>query len=345
MRLGNQISVILALLSVWFSVVTAAVQESLLQEAQKNSNKVITLTNENYQNVLGGPRDSYILALLTSTAPEVNCVTCIELESEYKTIANSWFADHPDGVSGSKSLYFAKANIETTQFILDVFTVLGIEQVPRLLLFSPGGDIKDFELLDIPLASGMERVFSIITAVKSQTGINDYFIHEPIDWSSFFITGFTTFAVIFLLRKNQKIAVSFLTSRITWALISVAFIILMLGGSMFNKMRGQPLAGQGKNGEIVYFLAGDFQNQFAIETQVIVVLYGILTSVVVFLVLAVPKISSYYSNSARRTTVVALAAISSTIILYMFFSALTGIFKIKSASYPFTLMKLTSFFS
>lgn len=61
-------------------------------------------------------------------------------------------------------------------------------------------------------------------------------------------------------------------SRWIWGIFSLAFILYMLGGAMFVRIRQAPYAGavRGRDGQAVLsYIAGGYQNQFGAETYMI----------------------------------------------------------------------------
>lgn len=68
------------------------------------------------------------------------------------------------------------------------------------------------------------------------------------------------------------------SSKIVWELMTLAVVIVMCSGYMWNQIRGAPWAGRGQNGKVEYF-AGGFQNQYAAETQIVAAICEYATAV------------------------------------------------------------------
>jgi oligosaccharyltransferase complex subunit gamma len=79
--------------------------------------------------------------------------------------------------------------------------------------------------------------------------------------------GFMLAAVKLLWSRFHAV----LTHYYIWAIASLAFMITMNSGYMFNSIRGTPYSGVGKNGKLE-IIADGFMNQFQIETQMVSVL-------------------------------------------------------------------------
>ena len=112
---------------------------------------------------------------------------------------------------------------------------------------------------------------------------------------------------------------------------------------MFNQIRNTQLAGVGPKGEVMYFLPNEFQHQFAIETQVMVLIYGTLAALIVVLVKGIQFLRSHlYPETKKAYFIDAILASFCALFIYVFFAALTTVFTIKSPAYPFPLLRLSA---
>ncbi|SMN20189.1 similar to Saccharomyces cerevisiae YOR085W OST3 Gamma subunit of the oligosaccharyltransferase complex of the ER lumen [Maudiozyma saulgeensis] len=326
----------------------AATREELAIKAQKSPNGIIELDDYSFKDTLDAPRDFYLVALLTCTEPGVGCTACFEFNPVFETIAESWVRDHAEGISledPSKALYFARADLSDASAVPEIFKFYNIERVPRLMFFTPGGSIHDYHLLNLPQQKANAGASEFITNLKIAVGINDYQIHEPRDWSTVMITAIATFAIVYLFRKHNKVITAVISSKFVWGILCCAFITLMSGGYMYNKMRGTPLAGSDNNGGVVYFWPNEFQNQYGIESQIVSVLYGALSILFLALVLGIPNLSSFYKGSASGAMIITVICTVLVVVIYALFAGLTSLFSIKSPRYPFELIKISSLLS
>lgn len=352
LRLRMKLSGISACIWAWTllsSVCSAISNENLLKDARKSSNNVINLPGDSFKRVLDSPRESYILVHLTSTAPQIGCAVCVEANEEYEMIVASWFRDHPDGISRQKGkdeigLFFAKADLKDPKNIPEIFSFYGLQHVPRYFLFAPGGDVKSYQVIELSGTAGMERAGEMVNSIRSLTDINDFKLYQPTDWSLAIVSGIVTFIVIYLLKRHLSLVVTVLSYKPLWAIVWTSFIILMLAGHMYNSIRNAQLAGVGSDGQIMYFLPNQTQNQFKIETQIVCVIYGGLVISLVSLILVVPKLKNYFKDMKRLPIFEASVSIFLAFLLYVFFAGYTAIFVIKQPGYPFSLMKLSSIF-
>lgn len=339
---------VLTFLSYLFHISLAITNEDLSIAAAASKFNIIHLDDVNFEYFLATPRDSYILTLFTTEASEFGCTACTEFESEFKNIVQSWFQDHPKGASitnGDKSLFFTRSSVKDSKHIPDLFNFFEITHVPRLLLFPPGQNIKDYHVIDMGSGKGMDRIIKVLNAVQNISHIEDIRIYDPINWVKVITLGFITFIIVSLTKKYKHVAENIFKHNLFWGIIWTFFIISMISGSMFNKINNVRYSGIDKTGEILFFMKGEFQNQFAVESQILSVLYSLITMTVVGLVVVVSYLSKSNTNTDKSHFKFILASVSLAILLYILFSGLTTSYKMKSNYYPFPLMKISSFFN
>lgn len=328
-----------------FLAITTAISNEKLTSRMISDNGIITLTNSNYKRILSTHRDSYIVLFFTATNPGIGCSMCHEFGSDYETITKSWLHDHPQGIStenDSCGIFFAIVDFQPSK-TNEIFAHYKINNVPRLFILPPGNDMNNYELLNLPQESGMVRIRTIINDIKRVTGFSNFVLHEPIKVGSILVTALGTGIIVFLVRKYTDMVVSVLKFKPLWGIGSVCFILTLISGSMFNKIRGSQYAGMSSDGShVVYFMERQQQNQFSIETQIVACMYGVLSIALIGLIQLVPKIGEYY-DACRKGTKSSLAklfvAFLLNSIIYIFYCGLTAIFKLKSPDYPFKLFK------
>ena len=103
---------------------------------------------------------------------------------------------------------------------------------------------------------------------------------------------------------------------------------MFTSGHMFNTIRHTPYAQPNGRGGFNY-IAGGFQNQFGVETQIIAAIYGLLAFTTMALVLKAPTIENPTSQ-----TIVVLIWSGGIMLVYSF---LIYIFRVKNGGYPFKL--------
>ena len=386
LRKSTLINLLLTIFLVQISFVFG--QEFAITEAQKDKNGIIYLTDDNFDKIfsLSQSHSFGLVLLFTTNTIEMGCKTCVDFNPEFDLIAKSWKLDHPDFVSNvdpDLKLFFGKAIVSSPIDIPNIFRLFKLQHIPKLFYFPPGADLSDFESFDIPHEGGHERINQVTKWIKRSAGINsetDFVIHQQIDWANVFVTCFLIFVSVYIFKKKYNLILKFVAFRWIWGLLSVIFILFMISGYMFTKMKQVPLAGADRNGDIIYFAENDFQNQFGIETQIVALFYGIMGVLMIALIKIIPTLDnaspentdvsssgSSNSNGKSRTDSVDykstrkfkkknnnnssihmnpsylsyILSIAAAILLYSFFAAFTHIYSMKQ-SYPFTFFKLTS---
>ncbi|KAG0324078.1 oligosaccharyl transferase subunit ost3/OST6 [Dissophora globulifera] len=114
-----------------------------------------------------------------------------------------------------------------------------------------------------------------------------------------------------------------------YGLIRSFTIFIMISGHMWNQIRNPPYSIPGRDGRSGYIAQG-FQNQFGLETQLVGVMYAVLTGSVISLISVVPRIEN---PTVQRVVV----WVSMGLFAFMF-SVLIQFFRVKNPGYPFTLM-------
>lgn len=101
---------------------------------------------------------------------------------------------------------------------------------------------------------------------------------------------------------------------------------------MFNHIRHTPYVGRNQKTGAPNYIAGGFSTQFAVESQIIGLVYAFLSFGTIALAMKVPRIKDPKRQSA------ALVVWSAMILVL--FSFLMAIFKVKNSGYPFWLPPL-----
>jgi oligosaccharyltransferase complex subunit gamma len=319
---------LLTLLTFYVSI-CCAISTSGLQKAQKKSgSSFIKLTKSNYERVLSGPRDDYLIVLLTATNTEVGCTICQRIQPEFEQLADSWALDHPEG----DGLFFARADFAEGH--TEIFQKLQLTNVPKLYLYKPTSDNVPFnqgyDVLNIPQNDPFAPNMVQFLAQSLDKHVT---LHESINWGSILITGLTALLAVFLIKSQKDLIISVLTNTHIWGGFGVLWILIFTTGYMYNAIRGMPFVMAGAEDRVKYFITGQ-QQQLGAETQIMSVIYGLLAFTVVFLITKAPSL-----KDTRVRLGVVLYLIGLNIVLY---SVLMSIFKFKSTGYPFHLLNIWS---
>ncbi|RLV93497.1 Calpain-like protease palB/RIM13 [Spathaspora sp. JA1] len=308
----------------------------LLTFVKNNKNKLLNLNDENYESILNGPRDYHIIALFTSESNQINCVLCREIGPEFELIANSWFQDHPDGITDfdpegkvipPKNVYFFQAEYLQSK---NLFGIFKLNSIPKIFYFrptnSPGPNNYIAEKVEYQFFQGdhkdlMTKWFSTLTG-------HQYKLHIPVDKTKVLINVAWVLSSLIVLKKFYKNILSVIRSKIPWSILSIVAILFLNSGYMFNQIRGTPYLVQQDN-YIEYFQKGQ-QNQLGIETQIMSFVYGSLALLVIILIKQAPQIK-------HDTVALILVSVASGLI-FLLFSLILSIFGLKGVGFPYKFL-------
>ncbi|KAG0290461.1 oligosaccharyl transferase subunit ost3/OST6 [Dissophora globulifera] len=259
-------------------------------KATKNKG-IIELDSAAFEDVMAKPRNYSMAVLFTAIGPEFQCVPCLNFDPEYKLVAAGW-----SKLSDKSRLFFGVLDFKAGQAVFQKF---GMNSAPSVLYFPPSDSISSVPSLDrydFAKKYGLIRVDSKLNLLRNGlvAGL------EPEYGSSVHST-----------------------------LLLLFTIFIMISGHMWNQIRNPPYSIPGRDGRSGYIAQG-FQNQFGLETQLVGVMYAVLTGSVISLISVVPRIE----NPTMQRVVV---WVSMGLFAFMF-SVLIQFFRVKNPGYPFTLM-------
>lgn len=311
-------------------------RDQLAALTRKAAGKPIAVTNDNYEAILNGPRDYHLLLLLTSEAPQINCVLCREFVPDYNLVATSWFKDHPKGVpqtddaSQGADVYFLTSEFVESRNLFDLFQ---LNNIPKLYHFGPSTDARPNAFVtqfDEYLFFQGDHKEMIASWAGHSTG-HKFQIHIPPNYTRIATNAFVTFTVAMLVYKFFPQFQSFVGSKALWGGLSLIAVLLLTSGYMFNQIRGVPYFREHGNGRVEYFAPGQ-QSQFGVETQILSFVYGSLSVLVVALIKKAPQIKNSHVNL--------IAVVVSSALVFFFYSLLLSIFGAKGTGYPYQFLRI-----
>ncbi|VUC21777.1 unnamed protein product [Clonostachys rosea] len=294
--------------------------------AKSLSSSPVKLATSSYGSWTTAPRDYSAAVLLTAMDARFGCQLCQTFQPEFDILAKSWVKG--DKAGKSRTLFgvldFADGR--------DVFISLGLQTAPVLLFFPPTEGphaVASPDPIRYDFTAGPPSAEHVQAWLARQLPDRPHPpIKRPINWTAWIMGVGISVGGISLLVTASPYLLPIVQNRNIWASISLILILLFTSGHMFNHIRKVPyIAGDGKGG-ISYF-AGSFQSQFGLETQVIAAIYGTLAFCAISLAVKVPRIADY------RTQQVAVLAWGG--VLFILYSFLLSIFRIKNGGYPFSL--------
>lgn len=302
-------------------------------------NKAIKITDDNFEEFLNGAKDYHLILFLYSTAPQINCVLCNEFKPDFELLANSWFQDHPEGVSEddldedsglpNKNVYFLQAEFLDCRKLFGLFELNNIPKVfhfPPTTNNKPNAYLKEYN--EYQFFQGVHREL-LASYLNSVTGYK-FNLYIPPDYSRIVINAIGTFTFILLLRRFSEQAIKIVSSRVLWSGFTVLAILILTSGYMFNQIRGVPYVREHST-HTEYIIPGQ-QMQLGVETQIVSFLYGGLSVLVVFLIKKAPEVKNPQAN------LIAVVVLCGAV--FVLYSLLLEVFGLKGIGYPYKFLNV-----
>ncbi|ORX46870.1 hypothetical protein BCR36DRAFT_584977 [Piromyces finnis] len=319
MKIINSLKYFIPLFSLFcwnvFALSKKEKSEKIEELLAKSSDNFINLNEKYYDLLINTPRDYHTILLATATNPQFKCEPCRELLPEFLNVANSW--DPND-----KRVYFAILDYQNGK---NVFKQLKIQNVPNILHFRPSDGVVKPDFYDLPRNGlGAEE---LIQFVIKKTGV-EFELQRPTDYTQYIYYGFIVVALIISIKIVIQYFKEIIVNKRSWMILTVSIIFLMISGFMWVHIRHPPNSGV-SHGNVEFFISG-FQQQYAVESQIILIIYILIAFSFLYLSDKVQKVKN--AHLLRITVYVVLA------ILLVCFSLILRIFFIKSQAYPFKLL-------
>ncbi|KIO26222.1 hypothetical protein M407DRAFT_243789 [Tulasnella calospora MUT 4182] len=293
---------------------------------------IIKLNSKTFDAITTPDRDWSVAIQMTAlSGTHAKCEPCLMFKPNFESVASAW-----KKVPSKDRDYhfFATLDFKDGQ---DVFRKLGLNSAPfvhfypaakgPLLEAHPQTQMwtYDFNMHSFDAENFAHQLSSHTPVVIPWT--------KPFNWALFSSVVMTVALVASAYVLFGDAIIALLTSRWIWALGCLAFILTMVGGYMFVKIRMNPWAGavRGRDGRpMISYVANGYQNQYGAETWITTALYSVLGASQICLIMYAPKVPS---AARQRTAVMIWIAVS-----WMLFSVLVAIFKMKHPGYPFRLL-------
>lgn len=256
-------------------------QLQLYKRIQASSNGYLDVDGQDFLALTAQPRDFAVTALLTTTDGTIKCGPCLAFQPEFDALTAQW--------NKNKSLktknVFVKVEFSRGR---QVFAQYKLQHAPVLYTFPAPSDknsnpehasydfnINGFEADSV--ASHLERTLHVTFKYKKPLNVK--------------LIAMTVTAMIVLATAMFFLApylpMFLKSSKPFWMLVCLSTMIIFNSGQMWNSIRGAPYVAVGQGGKPEY-IAGGFQNQYGIETQIVAGLYSLLAFSFVALTVLVP---------------------------------------------------------
>ncbi|KAI8619880.1 hypothetical protein BC830DRAFT_1101770 [Chytriomyces sp. MP71] len=283
----------------------------------------IELDTKSFNLFTEAPRNYSMFVVLTAQGAEFGCGPCKAFAEEITLLTTELNKRGP-----KNQVYFGALDFANGR---DIFHKYKLTSVPFVYHFPPTEGpnkrvIKDeYEVYDLNRQGTKAEDFAFW--VEKHAGVK-ISVRRPLDYKlygSYAATGFFVLATLFMLQSQ---IIAFLSEKRLWQMMSLSFIVIFCSGYMWNQIRGAPF--MGNNGGQPQFFAGGFQNQFVVESQIVGLLYGLISVFFVVLYTQVPRIQHPMAQKTATFVLTALFLVS--------YSVLMKVFKFKNGQYPFGLL-------
>ncbi|KAL1728711.1 hypothetical protein EV714DRAFT_252376 [Schizophyllum commune] len=280
------------------------------------SDGVIRLDDKTYDLLTAPQRNWSATVLFTAMDKRRRCGPCREFDPAWNAVAKSW-KSVPEEQRDEH--FFAVIDFDENPA---TFTKLKMASAPAVHVYLPTSGPRGTSR-SAPISYDFSQGFEpgpLAAQLSRHTPVPIPY-KEPFNWGKLFQTISIILFGILALRWIGPI----LTNRWVWAAGTIATSLVMTGGYMFTKIRNVPYVGADGG-----WIAGGYQNQFGQEVQVVAFLYGFLAFSFVMLINVVPLQKSV----SRQTTQIYIW----TAVIFILYSLLFSLFRIKNRGYPFKLL-------
>ncbi|KAJ3489078.1 hypothetical protein NLI96_g2379 [Meripilus lineatus] len=279
---------------------------------------VINLDERTY-NLLTTPKRTWSATVqLTAMDKRRRCAPCKDFFPSFTEVAKAWATVPSKDRDGH---FFATLDFDNA---MPVFQKLGLQSAPVVHVYpptegprKPANGRTAYSTYDF--AYGFEPA-PLAEQLSNHTPVPIPY-KAPIDWARWGTFG----GIALLFATTLRFVAPILKSRWSWAAGTVLTSLVMTSGYMFTRIRNAPFTGG--NGQ---WIAPGYQNQFGQETQVIAMIYGLLAAAFLMLTVVTP----YTVSPKRQKAQVYLWSI----VIFIMYSVLISLFKVKNRGYPFKLL-------
>ncbi|KAK1925155.1 hypothetical protein DB88DRAFT_488109 [Papiliotrema laurentii] len=293
--------------------------------ASKSKDGVIKLDSQSYDDLLSADRDYSVSVVLTALPAQFKCQPCHDFEPNFRAVASSW-RRMPEDVR--KQHFFASLDFPDGGAI---YQRLGLQTAPTLQFH--------------PALSGPNKSnkLSVVTYDLNRKGLaappfhewisnltpKPFELHKPFNPVPFIVIPLVLVTLAGLTYALWPYALPLIQSRLVWGVASILLILTFTSGHMWNRIKNAPYVAVSQNGQTSW-IAGGFQQQLGLESQVVGAIYGLLSFSIIALTVFVPA----QLNPAKQRIAVYLWLA----MLVVVFSLLFKLFKVKNGGYPFSLL-------
>lgn len=300
---------------------------------------LLHITDKNYKQLVKN-EDFALVVFLTAEDSRVGCTLCHQFAPQYKATAYQYVehlkngdgkvynpADDPDDKA---RVIFAFSDFLESK---DYFQMLGLTAVPRLFYYEPGKGPQmskfssEFSFVTAENTDGFQRW---VSSAVPRMDLKSLQIETPASKSILFTLAVFVLVLASVGYKFKNHILDVVQSRRVWEFLSFGLIVLFISGYMYNQIRSPETYKKDKDGNIVYFATGH-NTQYAAETQVVSLVYGLVTICLGLLLKFLPSVKDVKKRF--------IGVITISVIVFFLYSYLVEIYALKSPGYPLRLLK------
>ena len=302
-----------------------------LLDSYVSNDGVIYADDQIIQAVFAQERNFTLCALFTTERESVNCQFCKVFAPDFKLVASLYNKQTTDS---EKEMYFLYVDLDSNR---EAFKTLGMTHVPNLVFYPPAtakGDIKRGLLAEHKFTTFLrdDSQVDVLIDILKPYGVNIEIVTE-FPWSKLIeAIGLAIITIVVGLAFREKVLKLWRNKKI-WLAISLMSVIMFISGHMYNVTRGTKFMGY--NGKDYVLIDPSFQSQFAVETQIVAVLYSSLAFIAIGMIKLVSQLKTRSAQS--------LATIICSLALLVICSILINLFKVKSYGFPISLLPISLF--
>lgn len=286
---------------------------------------------------VGQPVRNYsMLVLFTAVSAQRGCTVCRLAADEFSIVANSWrySAEFTPG-----KLFFGVVDFDVSNGG-EIFGSLGLNSAPLLVFYGE----RERQVKVFSLKSGQQMDIqrmgfsaeSIGRWVGDKDRINANFrITRPSSYTNVVLVGILASLVAAILW-NRRNNLGFLANKSAWGVLSLAIVLVMTSGQMWNHIRGAPFVQRNSDGS-VSFIHGSSSSQFVVETHIIFALNLVISVGFICLIESMKLKRGGGSKLLGRKTAQSVAVVG-LLLVAVFFSWMMSIFRAKSPGYPYSFL-------
>ncbi|KXS20769.1 hypothetical protein M427DRAFT_51731 [Gonapodya prolifera JEL478] len=311
-----------AVLLVFSSTVSGAPAGDKLDQLNKrlssNPSSPITLSQKDYELFTSKPRNYSLIVVLTAMQSQLNCHICRDFEPELKDVTAAWARQ-----KAPNTLFFGVLDFKDAQA---TFQSLQVRTVPIVYYFPPTASATgkvEPETYDVPRKGKDAEDFANWVEATAHVKIG---YKKPLNYAAIFSALLVVMLVIVLGKLFSDNILWVLQNKLVWMALGLVFVIMMTSATMWNSIRGAEYVGV-RNGQPEVIAPG-FGNQYVVETQVVGLMYGLVSLSFVGMV---------HAREAKGV----LGQWGPLVLLGIFMfllSWLFAVFKRKNGGYPFGLL-------